>query len=57
MQRLIEFWQDERGQDTVEYALLLAFIVLASAALYIHNSKAIANIWGTTNENLALADK
>lgn len=27
------FWQDEAGQDLVEYSLLLAFICLISAAI------------------------
>lgn len=29
------FWQDQQGQDFVEYALLLAMICLASAAMFI----------------------
>ncbi len=52
MRLLVAFWQDELGQDLVEYTLLLAFIVLASAALLLHNSVAIAHIWGTTENNL-----
>lgn len=27
------FWQDEAGQDLIEYSLLLAFICLISAAI------------------------
>ena len=50
------FFRDERGQDMVEYALLLAFIVLASAALLFNGSASIHNIWNTTNNNLTKAE-
>ena len=32
---LIQFVKNEQGQDLVEYSLLLAFVALASAALFI----------------------
>jgi Flp pilus assembly pilin Flp len=28
-----KFWQDQRGQDTVEYALIVAFIASAATAI------------------------
>jgi len=33
----------------VEYTLLLAFVCLASAALFIGAGKSMANIWSDTN--------
>ena len=33
------FWQDEAGQDLIEYTLLLAFVALASAALFLMREK------------------
>ena len=30
---LRNFWNDEQGQDLIEYTLLMAFVALASAAL------------------------
>lgn len=54
-QVLCGFWKDSAGQDVVEYALLLAFVVLSSAALYLHNAEAISGIWGVTSSNLGLA--
>ena len=30
-----KFWKDESGQDLIEYTLLMAFVALASAALFI----------------------
>ncbi len=42
-------FQDEQGQDLIEYTLLLAFVVLASAALFISAGGSISSIWGITN--------
>ena len=30
---LLKFWQNQRGQDTVEYALIMAFIASAAVAV------------------------
>ena len=38
--------QEEQGQDLIEYTLLLAFVVLASAALFISAGGSIKGIWG-----------
>ena len=35
MNTLYNFWNDEQGQDLIEYTLLMAFVALASAALFI----------------------
>jgi len=50
MQEFINlFLRAEDGQDLVEYTLLLAFVCLASAALFIGAGKSMANIWVDTN--------
>jgi len=46
------FLRDESGQDLVEYTLLLAFVALASAALFIGAGASINNIWTTTSTQL-----
>ena len=56
MRRAIaRFWLETTAQDTVEFTLLLAFVVLSSAALYLHNAQAISAVWGVTSNNLELA--
>jgi Flp pilus assembly pilin Flp len=55
MQRWKLFCIDENGQDLVEYSLLMAFVCLASAALFISVGKTVASIWGTTNIALSQA--
>jgi Flp pilus assembly pilin Flp len=46
---IAQFVRQEEGQDLVEYTLLLAFVCLASAALFIGAGKSMANIWTDTN--------
>jgi len=50
------FLQDEQGQDLVEYTLLLAFVCLASAALFIGAGNSINGIWKTGNGILVNAN-
>ena len=50
------FWQDEQGQDLIEYTLLMAFVALASAALFIGAGNSIKGIWSVTNTQLAAAN-
>jgi len=46
---------DDQGQDLIEYTLLLAFVALASAALFISAGGSIKTIWGITNNQLSSA--
>jgi Flp pilus assembly pilin Flp len=46
---------DEQGQDLIEYTLLLAFVALASAALFISSGGSVAAIWGSASSNLSNA--
>jgi len=48
-------WQDEGGQDLIEYTLLMAFVALASAALFISSGASISSIWSTSNVQLSAA--
>jgi Flp pilus assembly pilin Flp len=53
---ITSFLQDEQGQDLIEYTLLLAFVCLASAALFISAGGSVSGIWSATNKDLALAN-
>jgi Flp pilus assembly pilin Flp len=53
---LRNFWKDEQGQDLIEYTLLMAFVALASAALFLGAGGSIKGIWTTTNNQLAQAN-
>ena len=55
-QFILQFVREEEGQDLVEYTLLLAFVCLASAALFIQAGSSLAGIWGDANTILANAN-
>ena len=50
------FLRDEQGQDLIEYTLLLAFVALASAALFIGAGNSVSGIWSVTNSQLVVAN-
>lgn len=52
---LKRFWQEESGQDLIEYTLLLAFVALASASLFVSAGGSIAGIWQTGSTQLSNA--
>lgn len=48
-------WSDEQGQDLIEYTLMLAFVALASAALFSSAGSSVNQIWTKTNSQLSTA--
>jgi Flp pilus assembly pilin Flp len=56
MNFLPDFWREEKGQDLIEYTLLMAFVALASAALFLGAGTSIKGIWSSTNTQLAAAN-
>jgi len=53
---LMAFWHDDQGQDLIEYTLLLAFVCLATAALFISSGGSLSGIWITANSQLSAAN-
>jgi Flp pilus assembly pilin Flp len=53
---ILSVWAGTTGQDVVEYTLLLAFVALASAALFIGAGGSVSGIWTTTNGVLSNAN-
>jgi len=49
--------RDANGQDIVEYTLLVSFIVVVSAALFLVNGSSISTIWSITDNNLSRAQR
>ena len=56
MSLFVNFWNEEQGQDLIEYTLLMAFVALASAALFIGAGGNIQGIWSTSNSQLTYAN-
>jgi len=51
-----EFLREEEGQDLIEYTLLLAFVALVSAAIFIGAGQEAAGIWSVANKHLTNAN-
>jgi Flp pilus assembly pilin Flp len=50
---ILRFWRDEKGQDLVEYALLLSVLAIAGAAGLSALATTINTVWTTTNTALS----
>jgi Flp pilus assembly pilin Flp len=48
-------WTEDAGQDLIEYTLLMAFVALASAALFINAGSNVSKIWSISNSTLSTA--
>jgi Flp pilus assembly pilin Flp len=52
---MMNLLRDDQGQDLIEYTLLLAFVALASAALFINAGGSVNTIWGAASSQLSNA--
>jgi Flp pilus assembly pilin Flp len=51
-----DFLANEQGQDLIEYTLLMAFVALASAGLFLGAGGSVKGVWTVTNNQLAQAN-
>lgn len=56
MNSMRTFWANEQGQDLIEYTLLMAFVALASAGLFLGAGGSVKHIWTVTNNQLVQAN-
>ena len=56
MKTLLLFLKDEQGQDLIEYTLLMAFVALASASIFISAGNSVQGIWGNASTQLSLGN-
>jgi Flp pilus assembly pilin Flp len=52
---MTRFMKDEQGQDLIEYTLLMAFIALASAAIFVNAGSSVTSIWKSASNQLSNA--
>jgi len=52
---LLQLWREDEGQDMVEYALLLSFIVVCAAAILTTTRGQISTTWSTISSSLSSA--
>ena len=55
-QLMAKFLRDESGQDLIEYTLLLAFVALASASLYLSAGNSVQGVWSQASSQLVTAN-
>jgi Flp pilus assembly pilin Flp len=54
MAPLQDFLRDEQGQDLIEYTLLMAFIALASAGIFLNAGKSVKTVWAAGSSHRQL---
>lgn len=52
---IIRFVREEQGQDLIEYTLLLAFVALVAAAIFIPTGQSVSEIWSIANSRVSQA--
>ena len=55
MKLMADFLRDEQGQDLIEYTLLVAFVTMASASIYVSAGTNVKAIWNSANTTLGTA--
>jgi Flp pilus assembly pilin Flp len=53
-ERIWSLWREEDANDIVEYALLVAFLSLVGAALFIGMGNNTSALWQTVNSRMAV---
>ena len=49
----LRIWKDQRGQDLIEYMLLLAFMVMAAAGVFLDAGGSMNQIWTKSRSELS----
>lgn len=52
-----KFWRNQQGTDLVEYTLILAFVCLAGAAMFLGMGSTTSGLWSTVNSRLAASNQ
>ena len=50
---MVRFVKDEQGQDLLEYSLVVAFLALTSAAIFINAGETVNSVRQSTNTLLS----
>ena len=56
MRALYNFWNDDQGQDLIEYTLLLVFVVMATAGLFLGGRASTAGVVSACNSQIVAAN-
>jgi Flp pilus assembly pilin Flp len=50
------FWISAKGQDMIEYSILLGFVFLVCMCFFLADTAAVRNIWKSADTTLNKAD-
>jgi len=56
MKLLRNIWRDSDGQDLIEYTLLIGFLALGAAAIFLSVGGSVSGIWSSADNHLAVAN-
>jgi Flp pilus assembly pilin Flp len=56
MSQMADFLKDERGQDLIEYAILISFVSIAVVGLFMGAGTNVKEAWVVTNNRLTQAN-
>jgi len=56
VERVNQFWREEKGQDLVEYTLLMAFVMFTIIGLASGFGSSVAGITSTSNSQVTYAN-
>jgi Flp pilus assembly pilin Flp len=57
MELLQTWWQDENGQDLIEYTLLITFVVFVTAGVMGIGTASVKGIVSTSNSQITAASR
>ena len=52
LRMLKQIWTDEQGQDLIEYTLLLAFVTLVAAGVFVNVGSSISTMWTNADSKI-----
>jgi Flp pilus assembly pilin Flp len=56
LEKLRRLWREERGQDLIEYSLLITFIAIACMWFVGQGREPVKGVWTTGNSHIAAAN-
>ena len=52
----LNLWNEDQGQDLIEYSLLIAFVAIAVVGLFAGAGTSVKGVWATSNNQLVKAN-
>jgi len=56
MIHIFNLWKDERGQDLIEYSILISFVAIAVVGMFMGAGNDVKGVWAVSNNQLTQAN-